>query len=169
MKSSDSVASSLPGAFPGDDLDKTDGTETPSATADAPRDAPNDDTPKPAEAADPFGSTDEAKAKADFENAFAAFTTSKNQSKPSPEANKSSTFDSEFPPISELERDEEEDSDSSSDNGGFDDNFTPASPPAKAFGEKAPAEESPESTHAAPVTTSPPAQEAHSPPETKAR
>ncbi|SPJ76400.1 related to EDE1 protein [Fusarium torulosum] len=168
MKSSDSVASSLPGAFPGDDLDKTDGTETPSATADAPRDAPNDDTLKPAEAADPFGSTDEAKAKADFENAFAAFTTSKSQSKPSPEANKSSTFDSEFPPISELERDEDEDSDSSSDNGGFDDNFTPASPPAKAFGEKAPVEESPESTHAAPVSTSPPAQEPHSPPETKA-
>ncbi|CEF86522.1 hypothetical protein SNK03_011118 [Fusarium graminearum] len=163
FKSSDSVGS-VPGAFPGDDLDKSESKDTLSAPNDAPREATKDDESKPADSADPFGGHDEAKAKADFENAFAAFTTAKTQSKPSPEANKSSAFDSEFPPISELERDEEEDSDSSSDNGGFDDNFTPASPPAKPA-----AEGSPELTHAAPDSTSPqPAQEANSPQEPKA-
>ncbi|PTD04822.1 putative calcium-binding protein [Fusarium culmorum] len=158
FKSSDSVGS-VPGAFPGDDLDKSESKDTLSTPNDAPREATKDDESKPADSADPFGGHDEAKAKADFENAFAAFTTAKTQSRPSPEANKSSAFDSEFPPISELERDEEEDSDSSSDNGGFDDNFTPASPPAKPA-----AEGSPELTHAAPDSTSPqPAQEANSP------
>jgi epidermal growth factor receptor substrate 15 len=163
FKSSDSVGG-VPGAFPGDDLDKSESKDTLSAPNDAPREVTKDDESKPADSADPFGGNDEAKAKADFENAFAAFTTSKTQSKPSPEANKSSAFDSEFPPISELERDDEEDSDSSSDNGGFDDNFTPASPPAKAANEG-----SPELTHAAPASTSPqPAQEASSPQEPKA-
>ncbi|KAJ4243322.1 hypothetical protein NW762_014832 [Fusarium torreyae] len=169
LKSSDSVGS-VPGAFPGDELDKAEGNGTPSAPSDAPREAPKDDAPKPTETADPFGGADDAKAKADFDNAFAAFTTAKSQTKPAPEANKqSSAFDSEFPPISELERDDEEDSDSSSDNGGFDDNFTPASPPGKSFGEKATTGEAPDSAHAAPTSTSPqPAQEANSPQETKA-
>ncbi|GKU11976.1 unnamed protein product [Fusarium langsethiae] len=163
FKSSDSVGS-VPGAFPGDELDKSESKDTLSAPNDAPREAVKDDESKPADSADPFDGNDETKAKADFENAFAAFTTAKTQSKPSPEANKSSAFDSEFPPISELERDEEEDSDSSSDNGGFDDNFTPASPPAKPANEA-----SPESTHAAPASASPqPAQEANSPQEPKA-
>ncbi|KAH7156998.1 hypothetical protein EDB81DRAFT_409380 [Dactylonectria macrodidyma] len=85
--------------------------------------------------ADPFGTVDEAKAKADFENAFAAFTTAKTQSKPAPEATKStSAFDSEFPPISELERDDS-DSDSASERGGFEDDFAPVSPPNKLSGE----------------------------------
>ena len=74
--------------------------------------------------ADPFGNTDQAKAKADFENAFAAFKSS-GSAKPS-EAKQKDAFDTEFPPISELEKDDESDSDS--EHGGFDDDFTPASP-----------------------------------------
>ncbi|KAF5027682.1 hypothetical protein F66182_166 [Fusarium sp. NRRL 66182] len=169
LKSSDSVGS-VPGAFPGDDLDKSESKDTLSAPGDAPREAANSDAPKPSESADPFGRADEAKAKADFENAFAAFTTAKSQGKPSPEVNKSSSaFDTEFPPISELERDDDEDSDSSSDNGGFDDNFTPASPPNKSLGDKATTGDASDSDHAATTSTSPqPAQEAHSPQETKA-
>lgn len=135
LKASDSVGS-VPGAFPGDDADSVERKGTPSVPADAAREPANESAPKAATAADPFGGADEAKAKADFENAFAAFTTAKNQTKPAQETNKStSAFDSEFPPISELERDDD-DSDSSSDQGGFDDDFAPASPPSKRFGEK---------------------------------
>ncbi|RSM00534.1 hypothetical protein CDV31_011748 [Fusarium ambrosium] len=131
LKASDSVGS-VPGAFPGDETDSVERKGTPSVPADAAREPANETSPK---AADPFGGADEAKAKADFENAFAAFTTAKNQTKPAQETNKStSAFDSEFPPISELERDD--DSDSSSDQGGFDDDFAPASPPSKRFAEK---------------------------------
>ncbi|KAM0426990.1 hypothetical protein ACHAPT_007888 [Fusarium lateritium] len=129
LKVSDSVGS-VPGAFPGDDVESVERKGTPSAPADAARDEKS-----PKAGADPFGGADEAKAKADFENAFAAFTTAKSHSKPVQETNKStSAFDSEFPPISELERDD--DSDSSSDQGGFEDDFAPASPPSKRFGEK---------------------------------
>ncbi|UPK89354.1 hypothetical protein LCI18_000289 [Fusarium solani-melongenae] len=131
LKASDSVGS-VPGAFPGDETDSVERKGTPSVPADAAREPANESAPK---AADPFGGADEAKAKADFENAFAAFTTAKNQTKPAQETNKStSAFDSEFPPISELERDD--DSDSSSDQGGFEDDFAPASPPSKRFGDK---------------------------------
>jgi epidermal growth factor receptor substrate 15 len=84
-----------------------------------------DAAPKP----DPFGSTDQAKAKADFDNAFAAFTASgKGKAAAESEANKSNdAFNTEFPPISELERDEE--SESESEQGGFDDDFAPALSP----------------------------------------
>ncbi|OAA80331.1 EF hand domain protein [Akanthomyces lecanii RCEF 1005] len=78
------------------------------------------------ENAAPF-SDDSDKAKADFDNAFAAFTSSK--SAPTAEATApkpQSAFDTEFPPISEIERDDE--SDSESDQGGFDDDFAPTSP-----------------------------------------
>ncbi|OAQ98771.1 hypothetical protein LLEC1_06231 [Akanthomyces lecanii] len=78
------------------------------------------------EIAAPF-SDDKDKAKADFDNAFAAFTSSK--SAPTAEATAPKTqsaFDTEFPPISEIERDDE--SDSESDQGGFDDDFAPTSP-----------------------------------------
>ncbi|PNY26975.1 calcium-binding protein [Tolypocladium capitatum] len=79
----------------------------------------------------PFGSNDQAKAKADFDNAFAAFASNKSQSTSAPEGAKpQSAFATEFPPISELERDD--DSESDSDRGGFDDDFAPASPPNKA-------------------------------------
>ncbi|POR37405.1 Putative calcium-binding protein [Tolypocladium paradoxum] len=79
----------------------------------------------------PFGSNDQAKAKADFDNAFAAFTSNKSQSPGAPEGVKSqSAFATEFPPISELERDD--DSESDSERGGFEDDFAPASPHSKA-------------------------------------
>lgn len=85
------------------------------------------------EEAAPFGDDDQAKAKADFDNAFAAFTSSKPAAAavvPVADAPKSKgAFDAEFPPISEIERDE---SDSESDEGGFDDDFAPGSPKNKA-------------------------------------
>jgi epidermal growth factor receptor substrate 15 len=115
----------VPGVFPSDATSRQD-TPLPTEAA----------SPKPANsvpmAADPFGSVeqDQAKAKADFENAFAAFSSSKNQTQAAPQAkNPASAFDTEFPPISEVERDD--DSDSDSDDNGFADDFAPASPPAK--------------------------------------
>lgn len=76
---------------------------------------------------DTFGATDDAKAKADFDSAFASFKSNKSQEKPqAAENNGFSGFNTEFPPISELERDE---SDSDSEPGaGFDDDFAPSSP-----------------------------------------
>lgn len=76
---------------------------------------------------DTFDATDEAKAKADFDSAFASFKSNKTQEKPqAAESNAFSSFSTEFPPISELERDE---SDSDSEPGaGFDDDFAPSSP-----------------------------------------
>lgn len=81
---------------------------------------------------DPFSATDQAKAKEDFESAFASFRSS--HAKPADKANNDptaafSTFHAEFPPISELERDDESDSDE--ERGGFDDDFAPVSPPAE--------------------------------------
>ncbi|KAM0276927.1 hypothetical protein ACHAQH_006258 [Verticillium albo-atrum] len=82
--------------------------------------------------ADPFAAVDEDKAKSDFDNAFASFT--KAHKAPEKSGNETTrpaaTFDSEFPPISELERDDD-DSDTASEGGGFDDDFAPASPPRK--------------------------------------
>ncbi|KAK7413157.1 hypothetical protein QQX98_007983 [Neonectria punicea] len=132
---------------PSDDTEKPESKSGSVDLADGSREAHNDSSPNPPvvtttapETGDPFGVVDEAKAKADFDNAFAAFTTSKTLPKPAPETAKSSSpFDSEFPPISELERDD--DSDSTSDQGGFEDDFAPASPPAKLSGEKDGAEE----------------------------
>lgn len=79
---------------------------------------------------------DQAKAKEDFDNAFASFKASASKpvsSSPEPASTDPpkglSAFNAEFPPISELERDDESDSDD--DNGGFDDDFAPASPNAK--------------------------------------
>ncbi|KJZ80302.1 hypothetical protein HIM_00152 [Hirsutella minnesotensis 3608] len=75
----------------------------------------------------PFGNADQAKAKADFDNAFAAFAASGRSQAAATEGSASqSAFDSEFPPISEVERDD--DSDSESERGGFDDDFAPLSP-----------------------------------------
>lgn len=98
--------------------------------------APQAKKEEPSDAAkevDSFGSTDQAKAKADFDNAFAAFTAS-GKSKPmgdssSAQAKPVDAFNSEFPPITELADDS--DSDSDSERGGFDDDFAPASPPTK--------------------------------------
>ncbi|WYZ37396.1 hypothetical protein EsH8_II_000902 [Colletotrichum jinshuiense] len=91
--------------------------------------------PTDAAASDPFAAMDQNKAKADFDDAFASFTNSHKTSETSgPDTNKSfSAFDSEFPPISELDRDDDDDddSDTTSERGGFDDDFAPASPQAK--------------------------------------
>jgi epidermal growth factor receptor substrate 15 len=76
---------------------------------------------------DPFTAMDQEKAKADFDDAFAAFTSAKTQTKSNLDNSKAfAAFDSEFPPISELERDDS-DSDLASEHG-FDDDFAPASP-----------------------------------------
>lgn len=79
---------------------------------------------------DPFGAMDHAKAKADFDNAFASFKNNKSQEKSQgAEGTAFSSFNTEFPPISEIERDE---SDSDSEKGaGFDDDFAPSSPKGK--------------------------------------
>jgi epidermal growth factor receptor substrate 15 len=73
---------------------------------------------------------DQAKAKEEFDSAFASFKTSQAKAPEAPgasDANKVfASFNTEFPPISELEKDD--DSDSSSDRGGFDDDFAPSSP-----------------------------------------
>lgn len=83
--------------------------------------------PAAANASDPFAAMDQAKAKDDFESAFASFKKAR-ASGPELAAEAPKTFASEFPPISELEHDD--DSDSESDRG-FDDDFAPASPPSK--------------------------------------
>ncbi|KAJ4307267.1 hypothetical protein N0V88_000649 [Collariella sp. IMI 366227] len=86
-------------------------------------------------ATDPFAAMDQDKAKDDFESAFASFKQARagtNTSTSSGAVDPSkvfASFNSEFPPISELERDEE--SDSESERGGFDDDFAPASPKVK--------------------------------------
>jgi epidermal growth factor receptor substrate 15 len=78
---------------------------------------------------DPFA-IDQKKAKEDFESAFASFKQAKAGATSSNDtATAFSRFDTEFPPISELERDDE--SDSESERGGFDDDFAPASPTPK--------------------------------------
>lgn len=74
---------------------------------------------------------DQAKAKEDFESAFASFkaSTPKDASAEvsgTDQAKNRTAFDAEFPPISELEKDDESDS---ADEAGFDDDFAPASPP----------------------------------------
>jgi len=95
-----------------------------------------------AKTSDPFGNMDQAKAKEDFDNAFAAFSSSKSQDawkeKSGEEAPKArSAFSAEFPPISSLERDDYSDSDS--ENGGFEDDFAPASSAQKKAAETKPA------------------------------
>lgn len=80
---------------------------------------------------------DQAKAKEDFDNAFASFKASgpkglsSTAESPAADPTKSfSAFNAEFPPINELEYDE---SDSEDDQGGFDDDFAPSSPNDKGF------------------------------------
>ncbi|OTB04252.1 hypothetical protein M426DRAFT_59113, partial [Hypoxylon sp. CI-4A] len=108
---------SIPGSFP---------DETPTAPAPTTPYAGNRDS-------DLFGNMkDTGNAKVDFESAFASMGNSSNkpQDKPTKDnSNAFSTFNSEFPPISELERDDE--SDSASEGNRFDDDFAPASPDDK--------------------------------------
>ncbi|KAI1099628.1 hypothetical protein F4804DRAFT_321372 [Jackrogersella minutella] len=108
------IDGSIPGSFP---------DETPTAPAPTTPYAGNRDS-------DLFGNLkDTGNAKVDFDSAFAsmASSSSKPQDKPTKDnTNAFSTFNSEFPPISELERDDE--SDSASEGNRFDDDFAPASP-----------------------------------------
>lgn len=98
-----------------------------------------DETPKSGDnAIDPFDKMekDPASAKDDFDSAFASYKSSTAKSKESAKEtnNAFATFNTEFPPISELERDD--DSDSASEGNGFDDDFAPASPTSKKTNEK---------------------------------
>lgn len=83
--------------------------------------------PAAGNASDPFAAMDQSKAKDDFESAFASFKKARAQGS-EPTSNATKAFASEFPPISELERDDESDSESDR---RFDDDFAPASPPSK--------------------------------------
>jgi epidermal growth factor receptor substrate 15 len=78
-------------------------------------------------ASDPFAAMDQVKAKDDFESAFASFKKARAQA-PEPATDATKAFATEFPPISELEHDDDSDSESER---GFDDDFAPASPPPK--------------------------------------
>ncbi|KAG6001559.1 hypothetical protein E4U54_001044, partial [Claviceps lovelessii] len=133
------TAADSSGQLNGKDEDKGSASPPPVVAAaaavsdfDAVFDAKNDDASTPPAAnADPFSITDQAKAKADFDNAFAAFSASSKRQPATndPTGTKDTTADAfnvEFPPISELERDDASESDS--EQGGFDDDFAPASP-----------------------------------------
>ncbi|KAI1767023.1 hypothetical protein GGR53DRAFT_527719 [Hypoxylon sp. FL1150] len=105
---------SIPGSYP---------DETPTAPAPTTPFAGNRDS-------DLFGNLkDTGNAKVDFESAFASMGSS--SAKPQDKSTKDtfSSFDAEFPPISELERDDE--SESASEGNRFDDDFAPASPADK--------------------------------------
>jgi epidermal growth factor receptor substrate 15 len=138
--------SALPGAFPAvEDFEKS---QTPVSgvgfarppTADAQKEFPKAVDDEAASTSQYFGNADrdEDKAKADFDNAFAAFTSSsKGQNKPASTASPAppAAFSTEFPPISELEGDDSD----SSDDAGFDDDFSPVaakSPPPAAAAEQ---------------------------------
>ncbi|KAF9870480.1 UBA/TS-N domain-containing protein [Colletotrichum karsti] len=132
-------ASALPGAFPVEPTPTGESTASTSTASNPEPAAQVDAKPEIGVAAttdaadsDPFAAMDQNKAKADFDNAFASFTSAhKSSDKSGADGAKSfSAFDSEFPPISELDRDDDE-SDSASERGGFDDDFAPASPQAK--------------------------------------
>jgi epidermal growth factor receptor substrate 15 len=118
---------SIPGAFPGDLNSGIVATPTGGSTL------------SEQAAADPFGAGKEpvrsATAKDDFDAAFAGFSAppktqerslTGNSSNEGSVAAVSAGFHKEFPPIAELEHDDE--SESASEGGGFEDDFAPASP-----------------------------------------
>ncbi|CAH0041119.1 unnamed protein product [Clonostachys solani] len=126
-------SAALPGAFPADDSDKADiPGGPPAATSEEAGNKASDEPSDAPKSSDVFANTDQAKAKAEFDNAFAAFASAKSTSPDTTAfepAKTKSVFNTEFPPISSLEKDDE--SDSESDEGGFDDDFAPRSPPQK--------------------------------------
>ncbi|KAI1132195.1 hypothetical protein F5Y10DRAFT_7010 [Nemania abortiva] len=85
---------------------------------------------------DPFaGMKDTGNAKIDFDSAFASFSNPSNKPQEKlakDSSNAFSSFNAEFPPISELERDE---SDSDNEGNHFDDDFTTTSPPRETAGD----------------------------------
>ncbi|RDA92248.1 hypothetical protein CP533_5696 [Ophiocordyceps camponoti-saundersi (nom. inval.)] len=121
--------------------------QTPTSSAPPTRAEPGTMSTDRGEAAAPGsfgGGSDDAKAKADFDDAFASFGKyhgAGGAEKPQ------SGFASEFPPISELEHDD--DSDSNSERGGFDDDFSPAPQQAKTGEKGMPADHGAESGAAA--------------------
>lgn len=134
----------IPGAFPGDDNSNIAATPTAGTTTLNEQAAP-----------DPFAAKDltrSATAKDDFDAAFAGFGGSgkapeRSNTESSAEPSVAPPgFSQEFPPISEIENDDESDSASEGGfgGGGFDDDFNPASP---AQGKKS--SESPVFSHAA--------------------
>ncbi|KAI9742434.1 MAG: hypothetical protein M1818_003968 [Claussenomyces sp. TS43310] len=123
---------SIPGAFPGDGNSNVAATPTGGSTISEPATGSNDAGP-----VDPFAfRKEESRAstvtKDDFDSAFAGFKgATKTQDKqsntfPSEKSTGPRKVDQEFPPLQELERDD--DSDSASESGGFEDDFTSASP-----------------------------------------
>lgn len=123
-------ATSAPSAAKADTTEEEDGKkDLPADSAIAATATAPEGTAEPAKTSDPFGNMDQAKAKEDFDNAFAAFSSSKSpdawKEKSGEEPAKArSAFHTEFPPISSLERDDYSDSDS--EKGGFEDDFAPA-------------------------------------------
>lgn len=124
----------IPGAFPGDEHSTVIGTPTGGTTI------------SEQAAADPFpmpkGITRTGTVKDDFDSAFAGFGSSAKAPERSSTGNSSSEgsagvvpahFNKEFPPIAELEHDDESDSASEGGGfgGGFDDDFAPESPERK--------------------------------------
>ncbi|EPE07640.1 uba ts-n domain-containing protein [Ophiostoma piceae UAMH 11346] len=86
---------------------------------------------------DGFDDAFEVKTPASGTAATSTFAPIKSEDTAGVETDKAFTdFDTEFPPIAELNH---EDSDSESDNGGFDDDFAPASPPSNKDHKTAPA------------------------------
>ncbi len=115
-------SNSIPGAFPGDLV-----AATPSGGSTLSERAMGTNNTGPI---DPFAfNKPPAAAKDDFDSAFAGFGAPSNLKKEASErsgsATGSSNFHSEFPPLQELEHDDESDSGSE---GGFEDDFTSASP-----------------------------------------
>ncbi|KAI0011656.1 hypothetical protein F4779DRAFT_171416 [Xylariaceae sp. FL0662B] len=113
-KSSAPTNGSIPGAFP----EEIQSTTAPTTTFAGNRDS------------DLFANMKDAgNAKVDFESAFASMGGSSNKTQDKSAKDNSNAFtgfNTEFPPISELERDD--DSESASEGNRFDDDFAPASP-----------------------------------------
>ncbi|KAH6670651.1 hypothetical protein B0J14DRAFT_485405 [Halenospora varia] len=141
----------MPGAFPGDISSHIVATPTGGSTL------------SEQAAADPFAISKEpvrsATAKDDFDAAFAGFGNSAPKLQERQHTGSSAAgsiaaaapgFNKEFPPIAELENDD--DSDSASERGGFEDDFTPASP---GHARKSSASQSPIASKASPVDTAP--------------
>jgi len=144
----------------------TESKEATSTNGSAPS-ALSDETPTPSAPvttfknhrdSDPFaGMKDVGNAKMDFESAFAGFpnSSSKSHDKSAKDpSNAFSSFNTEFPPISELERDDE--SDSASEGNRFDDDFTAASPPPRKAADEGDTTNAPSSPNATKAVAVPP-------------
>lgn len=117
---------SIPGTFPEEPVKATEAAQPPASFA-GNRDSEIFENMR----------KDDINAKDDFDSAFADFGSSTKVEDKAVDNTKAFTaFDSEFPPIAEIERDDT--SDSGSDGNGFDDDFNPGSPPAAEEGKITP-------------------------------